>query len=376
MFAPRIGVVGCGKRSRRHLEALYRIRDREYLFSENRLNHPESAYDAHASDRPEWIESVADLEPSVTALCDPDSGERDITEDLCTEHGDDPDTFDSLDAFRREGTYDAVVVASPNDTHVDVVEPLLGEDTDLLCEKPIATTVAAHDRIIDAVGESASTFYPAYNLRSSPYFRRLRDLVEDGAVGDLGMITCHEVRSPLVNGYRYSQERSGGALLEKNCHDFDLFNWLAGADPVRVSAAGGQHVLDTDSEILDQASVVVEYEDGTVATLELCLYAPYDQRGRTYELRGSSGLLRSPEESTTIDHYTRDGTERISVEASGGHAGADGVQFHRFLRVLQGRADPPGDLVDAKKAAALARAGERAVETGESVAITDDYHVE
>jgi predicted dehydrogenase len=325
---------------------------------------------------PDWVESVADLEPRVTALCDPDPGERGLTADLCAEHDEAPAEFDSLEAMRREGTYDAVVVTSPNDTHVEVVLPLLEEDVDLLCEKPIATTVEDHERIIDAVGGSSGAFYPAYNLRSSPYFRGIKELLGDGAVGELGMITCHEVRAPLVNGYRYSQERSGGALLEKNCHDFDLFNWYADADPVRVSAAGGQHVLDADTDILDQASVVVEYENGVVATLELCLYAPYDQRGRSYELRGSDGLLRSPEDETAIDHYSRDGRERIEVQASGGHAGADDVQFHRFLRTLAGEAEPPGDLEDAKKAAAVALAGERAVETGESVAIDDDYRLD
>jgi myo-inositol 2-dehydrogenase/D-chiro-inositol 1-dehydrogenase len=372
MARPQVAIVGAGNRARVHVEQLYTLRDRTYRGTDDE-HATEQRYESHAGDVPDWVSNVSDLDPAVTALFDPSADQRERTAALCAEHGDDPATFDDFEAFLAEATYNAVVLASPNDYHAAQADALLRRDVDVLCEKPLADDLAGHDRIAAAARDSAGTLYPAYNLRSAPFFARLKDLVDDGAVGDLGMVTCQEVRAPFKDSYHYYQDRSGGALLDKNCHDFDLFNWYVGADPVRVSATGGQHVLDRDATALDQASVVVEYADGTVGTLELCMYAPWGQRGRSYELRGDAGLLRSPEESDTIDRYTRDGRERIGVEATGSHGGADIIQMERFLRTLDGAAEPPGDLDDAKKAAAVAIAAERAVQTGESVRIDDGY---
>jgi predicted dehydrogenase len=374
MEEPRLGFVGTGNRARVHVEQVYALRDRRYAGTDDAYA-TEHRYDTHAGAVPDWVESVADLEPRVTALFDPDPDQRARTRSLCAEHGDDPATFDSFEAFLDSGRFDAVVLVSPNDFHAEQAVALLRRDVDVLCEKPLADDLAGHDRIIAAADDSESFFYPAYNLRSAPFFARIKELLEEDAVGELGMVTCQEVRAPFKDSYHYAQERSGGALLDKNCHDFDLFNWYVDADPVRVSAAGGQHVLDRDASALDQASVVVEYENGVVGTLELCMYAPWGQRGRGYELRGSDGLLRSPEAEGAIDRYTRRGRDRLTVDTSGSHGGADAVQMRRFLRGLAGEAEPPGDLEDAKKAAAVALAGERAVETGESVRIDADYDI-
>jgi predicted dehydrogenase len=371
MAPTRIGVVGAGSRARTILRALYDVRDRRSLGEGDA-----SAYETHASAPPDWVGSVTDLDPVVTALYDPSGDARTRAAALCRDRGDDPESFETLAAFRRDGVYDAAIVASPNDAHVDPVCALLAEDTHVLVEKPVDTTLAGHDRVADAADGSAGVCYPAFNLRSSPYFARLRELVEEGAVGDLGAVSCQEVRGPFADvDWIYSREHSGGTFLTKNCHDFDLFNWYVGADPVRVSAAGGQHVLDEDTDVFDQGSVVVEYENGAVGTLELCLYAPWGVRTRRYELRGDEGLLRSPEAETTVDHYTRDGRDRLRVEATGSHQGADTVQAARFLRCVRGEAAPPATLTDAKRAAAVGLAAERAARSGESVRIDDEYEL-
>ncbi|MFB6218623.1 MAG: Gfo/Idh/MocA family protein [Halobacteriaceae archaeon] len=369
----RLGAVGAGGRLRTILGALYRVRDREYLGTSD---HAGDAYAAHAGDPPDWLDPVTDLDPSVTALCDPDGEQLSRTAARCRDHGDDPATFETFEAFRRAGAYDAVLVTTPNDSHVAPVEALLADDTDLLVEKPLATTLPGHDRIAEAAARSAATLYPAFNLRSSPYFARLRELVAEGAVGDPGMVSCQEVRAPFGDiDWMYEQERSGGTFLTKNCHDFDLFNWYVDSDPVRVAAAGGQHVLDRDTDVFDHGSVVVEYASGALGTLELCMYAPWDVRTRRYELRGDAGLLRSPEAETTVDHYTREGRDRLRVATTGAHQGADLVQAARFLRCVRGEVDPPATVKDAKAAAAVGVDAERAARSGEPVGITGDYDV-
>lgn len=372
----RLGFVGTGHRSRAHLEQVYELRDRTYLFCDNDLDYPENTYENHARTAPDWVTDVSEVTPTVTALFDPDGRHLERTASTCADHGDEPALFDSLEAFLSEGVYDAVVVCSPSDAHVEPAIGLLERDVDVLCEKPLATTLADHDRIIDAAEGSSGSCYAAYNLRSSPFFAHLKDELDRGAIGRPGMLACQEVRGPFKESYHYSQARSGGALLDKNCHDFDLFNWYADADPVRVSAFGGQHVLERDTDVLDQATVIVEYENGVVGSLDLCLYAPWGQRTRRYELRGTEGVFRSPEEATTIERFASEGSHRTTIETVGSHMGGDYVQMHRFLSGVRGDADPPGTLLDAKKAAAVSIAAETAIRTGEVVTIDEAYDIE
>jgi predicted dehydrogenase len=356
------------------LRNLHRLRDREYLFESGNPD----AYERYAAEPPEWLEPIGDLNPSVTALFDPDPQALDDAADQCREAGDDPATFESLDQFLAADACDAVLVGSPNNVHVESAIPLLERDVDLLLEKPLAATLEGHDRIIDAAATSNSMVYMAFNLRSAPYFQQLKERVDRGDVGDVGMLSCHEVRGPFRSGFRYDQASSGGSILEKNCHDFDIFNWLAESDPVQVAAFGGQHVFTEDSDTVDNATVIVEYENGIRGTLELCMYAPYGQRTRRYEVRGDEGVIRSPEEGGTDDtfqylsesrHETRDDV------LSGGHYGADLIQLHRFLRCLDGEAEPPATLQDAKAASAIAIGAEKAIQEGSIVDIDDNYDV-
>jgi predicted dehydrogenase len=373
----RVAVVGSGKRAREHLTHLYDVRDRAYLETEADAEDPlEAAYVEHAATAPDWVHDVSHLDAEVTALVDPSAVQRERTAARCSRAGDDPSHFETTAEFLDDGpTCDAAIVTAPNASHPDVVCRLLETDVDILCEKPLAVTLAGHDRIADAAVDHSGVFYPGFNLRSSPFFQKIATMVRNGAIGSLGSITCHEVRRPLAAGYRYDSDVSGGALLEKNCHDFDLFNWFADGDPVRVSGAGTQHVLSENSDVDDQASVVVEYDDGTLATLELCLYAPWDQRHRRYELRGSEGLLRTPEEPLTVDRYGPDGTERVTVDAPGHHLGGDFYQLWRFLRCVVGDADPPGTIDEAKAAAAVAIAAQEAIDRRTTVEITDEYAI-
>ncbi|MFB6218615.1 MAG: Gfo/Idh/MocA family protein, partial [Halobacteriaceae archaeon] len=192
----RIGFVGAGNRARVHVETLYAVRDRTYAGTDD--SRPvEARYEAHAGEIPEWVERVADLDPSVTALFDPDADQRERTRECCREHGDDPTTFDAFEAFLDSGAFDAAAVVSPNDCHAEQVVALLERDIDVLCEKPLADDLAGHDSIIEAAAGSSALVYPAYNLRMAPFFARLRELVAEGAVGDLGAVSCHEVRGPF-----------------------------------------------------------------------------------------------------------------------------------------------------------------------------------
>ena len=108
--------------------------------------------------------------------------------------------------------------------------------------------------------------------RYMPPTQAVVDEVRSGAVGKLRMVAIREHRFPFLrkvgNWNRFSRN-TGGTLVEKCCHFFDLMNLLVGSPPVRVMASGAQDVNHLDErydgeqpDILDNAYVIVEYADG------------------------------------------------------------------------------------------------------------------
>jgi len=383
---PEIGFVAAGKRARTLMSHLYTIRDQDYFLCDRADDWPHGFYDEYAGETPDWVDDVSDLNPSITAIMNPGEKSREKAYELCRDHGDDPELYESLDAFLETGQFDTAIVASPNDQHVTAVVPLLNSDTDLLCEKPLATTLEAHDEMIAADRESDALLYVGFQRRVAPYYRKIEEVLASGTVGDIGMMNHVEVRDPFQSssgGFRFSKERSGGALLEKNSHDFDLFNWYSGADPVRVSAFGGQHVFTENTDIVDQATVNVHYDDGTVGSLELCLYngvGHQDVYGvstrKTSEYRGTDGVVLAPDKPDVIEVQRRGETNSITVSAEGSHGG-DIFQMRQFLRCLEESADPPATAVDAKKAAAVSFAAEESIERdGSIVEIDANYDIQ
>lgn len=376
MDGGRIGFVGAGHRGRRHLHELYQIRGQNYFRCESEIDYPHRI-DHDYSDSPrEWAEDVSDLTPEVSAIFDPSPSSLDEAARVCREQGDEPDTFTQFDEFLETAAVDAVMITSPNEYHLEQSVALLERDIDTFCEKPVAITMPDHDELIDVVDRSSGLYYVGFNLRTSPFYSRLKELIDDGAVGELGMVSCRESRGHFHADYSFDQDGSGGTFLDKNCHDFDLYNWYVEADPVSVSARGNRHFHRKNSSVTDQAVLIVEYENGVLGALEVCMYAPFEQRVRMYELRGNDGLLRAPNEADTVTHFQRGSKDTLRVtHTEGGHGGADIRQMKRFLRCLQGREEPPATVIDAKKADAVALAGELAIQNDTIVDIDSTYDI-
>ena len=180
-----------------------------------------------------------------------------------------------------ENKLDVLIVSSPQHTHAEMSIEALARGLDVYCEKPLAPTLDACDRIIAAVERTTGAiFYVGLQMRSMPVYRKVFDLVRDGVVGRPCLVTYRELRGPFlpkVENWIADEAKSGGALVEKNCHHFDLFNWLVGSKAERVCAVGGKAALPADGnpgDLLDHAVVLVEYANQVRACLEICFLAP------------------------------------------------------------------------------------------------------
>ncbi len=159
-----------------------------------------------------------------------------------------PPIFHDVPSMLKCVKPDAVIVTSPDATHVTNAVAALEGDCHVLLEKPIATHVKDCQTMLEFAKRSGKILMMGFNLRHHPVIQILKKVIDEGTVGKIFMIENRE----FYNGGRTYMARwnghykiSGGLWIHKGSHDFDIFQWLLGFPrPVRVSSFSGLNVLD------------------------------------------------------------------------------------------------------------------------------------
>ena len=177
-----------------------------------------------------------------------------------------------------------LLIASPNHVHLAQMEEVARtRPLPLLVEKPLFTDPADTERVSAFRAQYQAPVWVAMEYRYMPPIARLLGEAE-AATGGVQMLTIREHRFPFltkVGNWNRFNRYSGGTLVEKCCHFFDLMRLVMKSDPVRVMASGGQAVNHKDEiiddherpDIWDNAYVIVDFASGSRAALELCMFA-------------------------------------------------------------------------------------------------------
>jgi myo-inositol 2-dehydrogenase/D-chiro-inositol 1-dehydrogenase len=187
---------------------------------------------------------------------------------------------------------DAVVIATPTDTHADLIEKCAAAKKAVFCEKPVdlsAERIVACLKVVEAAGIPLMI---GFNRRFDPNFASLKKRLGEGAVGNVEMVTIIS-RDPGPPPVSYIKV-SGGLYRDMMIHDFDLARFLLGEEPVEVHAVGSVMV---DPEIgkagdVDTAMVMLRTASGKLCQISNSRRATYgyDQR---IEVHGSEGMIRA-----------------------------------------------------------------------------------
>ncbi len=193
-----------------------------------------------------------------------------------------PQVFSSSAELARAGL-DAVIVASPNYTHRAVLEPLFDAGLNILCEKPIATTIEDARWIAERAAQSPGIFWTAMEYRFMPPAAEFVRQVHDGRTGKLQMLSIREHRFPFlvkVGDWNRFSINTGGTMVEKCCHFFDLMRLIVGSEAVRVYCSGAMDVNHLDErydgrtpDIIDNSYTTVDFANGVRAMLDLSMFA-------------------------------------------------------------------------------------------------------
>ncbi len=357
----------------------------------------------------EHIDNIQAMPPSnggarVTAIADPHGPSRDAALALCRAE---PRVFDDPRELLRSGLCDAVVIATPNFTHVEVMRDALATDLHILVEKPLVTRI---DDGVDLVARetarqrrgSVAIAWVAQEYRYMPPVAEAIRMAREGAAGRVQQVSIREHREPFypkVGDWNRFTANTGGTLVEKCCHYFNLMDLILGERPLRVFASGGQRVnhLDEDyggrrPDILDSAYVIVEYGSGARAMLELCMYAESTIDNEHLTIVGDEGKIESLLPSLTLRYGRRadwgrrevwgapSGTGRgvsvrrvwdTGIRYAGHHFGASYIEHLRFADAIRHGKPPEIPLEEGLRAVATGIAAHRSIDEGRAVALSE-----
>ena len=327
----------------------------------------------------------------VVAGADPDPGMRDWIVQAAGDGGGDLVLFEDHRELLDSGLCDVVVVATPNHTHRAVMADVLATPgLHVLVEKPLCTTVEDCEALVAAGRDHDGIVWVGLEYRYMPPVARLIRHVHAGDVGTPRMLSIREHRFPFlqkVGDWNRFNRNTGGTLVEKCCHFFDLMVHVLGDDPVRVLASGAQDVNHLDEvydgevpDILDNAFVVVDFAGGARALLDLCMFAEASEHQEELSVVGDRGKVEAflPSCEVRIGERTA-GRPGIRSEVvhdpdvayEGFHHGSSYLEHRDLLRAVQGHGAPQVSLADGLLSVAMGVAAHRSIDEGRPVELAE-----
>ena len=343
----------------------------------------------------EHIANIAHLEGAmVTAISDPNAESRDWAQ-LAVGADAPLQRFDDHRELLASGLCDAVVIASPNHTHHGILLDVLATPHHVLVEKPLCTTVD-HCRDVRRVADEHAERFPerviwvGLEYRYMPPTSAVLEEVRAGTVGDVRMVAIREHRFPFlrkVGDWNRFNRNTGGTLVEKCCHFFDLMNLVVDRRPMRVMASGAQDVNHLDEvydgevpDILDNAFVIVDYEGGARGMLDLCMFAEASRNEQEVSVVGhlgkvealvTEGLVRVGRRADGIGRVTERPVVDDAVRHVGLHHGASYLEHVAFRDAVLQRRPAAVTLDDGLWSVAVGEAAHRSIEAGRPVELAE-----
>ncbi len=235
--------------------------------------------------------------------------------------------YDSLEAACNDPEVDGLLICTPNYTHLEILKTAVASGKHILLEKPMATTVQDAYHIAQMAKEYEAILQIGLQYRHKAiYVEAIHEALERKSLGEIKTVNLLEHRIPFldkVQQWNKFSKYSGGTLVEKCCHYFDLLNLFAQSRPASVFATGSQAVNfkefdyhDEKADILDNAFVTVVYENGVQGSFSLCMFAPmfYEE----IVLCGVEGRLKASESEDFLP----------------------GPRFKTYLEVMRGEREP------------------------------------
>ncbi|HKG51967.1 MAG TPA: Gfo/Idh/MocA family oxidoreductase [Actinomycetales bacterium] len=302
---------------------------------------------------------------------------------------------------------DAVMVLTPDHLHAEPVISFLQAGIPVFVEKPLAIEVMDCDRMLQIAMEHETKLYVGHNLRHAATIRAMRQLITEGAIGDVKAIWCRHFVGHggdyYFKDWHAERRNTNGLLLQKGAHDLDVMHWLAGGFSRKVVALGANAVYGANPDRRDRSdelmpewfdptawppaalsglNPVIDVEDISMmlARLDNHVLVSYQQchftpdYWRNYTVIGDRGRLENfgDLEGASVkvwnqrrSGYREDADQVVQVSPQeGSHGGADAALVSEFLRFVADGGQTETSPVAAREAVAAGSAATESLRTG------------
>lgn len=293
------------------------------------------------------------------------SGDQSKAEEIATESDIEAAlTYEQFKSGTASDVYDAAYIATPNATHLDLVEAAAEQGKDVLCEKPMEISAERSKRMVAACEQAGVSLMIAYRVHFEPAVRWARSLIDAGVIGDPVYVhgamsqQLFEMISDDPDQWRLNRDMSGGAaLIDLGIYPLNTTRFLLGTDPVSVDGTT-RSPTEAFAAVDEHVSFSVEFEDGVLGSYSASQSALESSQ---LHVTGTTGELRlDPVFFGEIGVTVRDGTRESVVTFEQGNAIRE--EFDYFAsRVLTDREiEPDGrhGLVDMRAIDAIYEAAE------------------
>jgi len=344
----------------------------------------------------EHIRNIKLLEGAeVTAIADPDLAMRELS--FKTSDGT-ASLYSDYQQMLVDDICDVYLIVTPNDTHYQVLLDAIPSNKAILCEKPLCTTVEDCRKVISLAEGRSAPIWVAMEYRYMPPVQRLLAEVDKGTPGSLQMMSIREHRFPFlpkVGDWNRFNKRTGGTLTEKCCHFWDLMRLTLKSDPIRVYASAAMDVNHVDErydgqvpDIIDNAFVTVDFENGSRAMLDLCMFSEGSYWQEHISVTGPrarvdayipgparfspDGKERHAKLSISDRQSKIETSEDVLVDEAilqaGDHHGSSFYQHQKFLNMVRdGGTTPEVSLLDGLWSVRVGEAAELSARSGQVV---------
>lgn len=347
------------------------------------------------------LELLGEDVAEVAAIADSDeNARREALAEMSAGGSERCKVYDNYADLLADATVDAVVVCTPNYLHIEVLRVAIPTGKHILCEKPLCSTVEdclEVERLLErqrASGSKTGIFMTGMEYRWMPPISRLIQETDSGDLGQLHTLTVREHRFPFLtkaaNWNRFNRY-TGGTLVEKACHFFDLMRRIVRSEPVSVYASGGQAVNHKDEvydhstpDILDHAFATVIFANGQKAMLDLNMFAEDEQTEmvtavcefgkveakapdsevRLLRRKSIIGMGRAPpsQDQRGVPEITQLPVPEALAKA-GFHEGATFFELEAFVAASRGKQPVPVSARDGRIAVMMGAAAQESIAT-------------
>ena len=224
-------------------------------------------------------------------------------------------TYSDYKELLKNKAIDAVLIATPFNTHFEIAMAAVHAGKHVYCEKTLAKGIQEVEALVDKVSKSSVIFQTGHQYHSSRLYKHVVELIKSDVIGNVVSFECQwyrqgnwrrEVPEPQYEravNWRMYKEYSGGMTAELSSHQIDFVNWVLGENPKKIMGTGGVDFWKDGRETYDNTHLLFEYPSGVKAKFN-CLTSNIPG-GYQIKVIGTKGTITMSATKAWIHHYKK-----------------------------------------------------------------------